>query len=660
MAEKSEIKAIRALLSRNKITLRELRNIVSKGKGVSAKNDKILKSYNNIRGLPGKLIRNLAKTNKESAAKARAAGKNPSLLGRFVSYGSQNVKDLIKKEKITPEDVTFFKNINNLNDKEFNKIVVKRNPQTEEERKIYSEAKKIFTADKMPELQKDIKKNSITNLYNKVRDTKSGSRYDQEQRDANEDLAKKFRTDSDKKSSAESEIAGLLGKIPGVSKGTGEKIAESLPDLYNAYQQYQPEPRPRYGQPTNSRLLGKYDNFINMVRPPETGIAKFARQARPFTNIGGSVGGGLAGTALGSTVGLPGLGGVAGQMLGSAGSNYLTNLLSKQNRGELAGLGDLLSGGQEGYFSRGKRGLADLIAGTKGKPATFGPLIDIYNRIADTGDYNFYNMKNLGSRKAPLTRFQRLRRQAATPVRGLGNLLKDPNAANNIRAALSLLENIYNTSEEVGLNRQIGKGFGYLGRKLGILGPEQPTYKGYETGDELANPIIENLLQSSRPFLQKQTSEMLGRNVSPEEVTMGLESELRNVLGPQIRQRNIDLSNANIANARIQQRKQIAAINRQTAIANEELRNMKQQQEYQQALRNQDLVAQESAMNVDLTRRGNRLTAEEAVLGQKQTPQPELRRVIPKPTRLWDIAEQTAAVRDPIIGRKVDEFFGGK
>ena len=239
-----------------------------------------------------------------------------------------------------------------------------------------------------------------------------------------------------------------------------------------------------------------------------------------------------------------------------------------------------------------------------------------------------------------------MRRGAAKPIRGLGNLLASPNAARNLRATLGIAEGLYGIGKATGLND-------WLARKLGFVQQPQFTYTGFETGEQLANPIIASAVQRSLPFLQEQTGRLLGRNVTPEEVMGGLDIQLRDVLTPQVLQRNIQRANEDVARQQIQQQVNVEQANRQARQARELLQEQEQMQNFINAARINEQRAMEAELQADLGVRAGNLAAQQAVLGQKITPQPPLRRVVQQPTQLWDIAENAGRVIDPIAGQMI-------
>jgi len=697
MADKREIKAIRALLSKYKINLKQLQAIIKGGKGVSERNDEILKRYGTVRGPVGKAVRGMQALNEQSKQKAKAEGRSTGLLGRFLHSESEKIKKqearkaarkkkptpLKDKSDITPRDVQTFKNFYNLNEPDFQRIL-QGNPQNDFENKVYSESKKIFTPDKMKKLPKTANKDHpAVQSYTKARDATSGSEYTQEQQDLNQQLVETLRGNQDptvggkepteeqkEQSPVEKEVAGLLAKA-GVPAGASAAVAEHLPAFAQAYQQSGYEQRPQFGAPTDSPLVRGYDALINRIRPEEGGVSRFARKFRPMTNLAAGIGGRAGGTALGALVGLPALGGVAGGALGSLGANQLTNYLT-QEQPELTRLADLLRGGQGGYFSRGTRGLADIIAGTQGKQSTAGKAVD-FLRGTNTADILRSLMSGsqrttegqllgklgktllggnplgwlYGGQQAP-TRFQRFRRGVASPIRGLGNILGSPNAARNIRLGLQGAQGLYDIGKATGIND-------WIARKLGFQQGPQYAHTGFETGEQLANPVIAGAVQRAIPFLQEQTGRILGRDVQPQEVMGNLDVQLRDVLMPQVMQRNIQRANEDVARRQIQQQVNVEQANQQARQAQRLLQQQEQAQnfEHQRALNQQR--AMEAERQAELNIRANNLAAQQAALGQKITPQAPLRRVVQQPTRLWNVAEGVGNVVDPISGRLLAE-----
>jgi len=683
MADKREIKAIRTLLSKYKINLKQLQAIIKGGKGVSKRNDEILKRYGTVRGSVGKTIRGMQDYNKQSREEAIAEGRSPSALGRLLHAESRTPGVLKDKSTITPKDVEGLRNFYKMSKPDFQRVVG-GDPQNDFENKVYSESKKIFTPDKMKRLPETVKKDDpLVKSYNNLRDATSGSEYTQDQQDINQQFVEALGANQDptvggkeavidekEQNPVEKEIAGLLGKA-GIPEGAREAIAEHFPAFAQAYQQSGYEQRPQFGAPTDSPLLRGYDALVNRIRPEEGSVSKFARKYRPMTNLAAGLGGQAGGTALGALVGLPGVGRAAGGLLGSFGANKLTNYLT-QEQPELTRLADLLRGGQGGYFSRGTRGLADIIAGTQGKQSTGGKLVN-FLRGTNTADILRSLMSGsqrttegqllgklgktllggnplgwlYGGQQAP-TKFQRFRRGIASPIRGLGDILGSPNAARNIRLGLQGAQGLYDIGKATGIND-------WIARKLGFQQGPQYAHTGFETGEQLANPVIAGAVQQAIPFLQEQTSRILGRNVQPQEVMGNLDVQLRDVLMPQVMQRNIQRSNEDVTRRQIQQQVNIEQANQQARQAQRRLQEQEQAQnfEHQRALNQQRVM--EAERQAELNIRANNLAAQQAALRQKITPQAPLRRVVQQPTRLWNVAEGVGNVIDPISGRLLAE-----
>ena len=682
MADKREIKSIRNLLSKNKITLNQLNNIIKGGKGVSKKNDSIIRQYNIIRGPIGKGVRGIQDYNKESKARAKSEGRKTGLAARLV----HSELDLQDKKFISKGDVLRFKNKYNLKDKDLLRIA-QGNPQTDLENKVYHEIKKIFTPEKMKRLPKGASKEGPNaKLYNDLRDSMSGSEYTQDQQDINEEAAKSLQAnqepnvttlgaeDNKEQSPLEADIEKILNKATGGSPKINKAIAENIPQIYNAIQQSGYEQRPQFGSPTNSNLLQAYDELVNRIRPEESSVSKLARRYRPVTEALGGIGGKVGGAALGSAIGLPGIGGVLGSVLGDYGANKLTNYLT-QEQPEFKTLADLLRGEEGGYIRRGRRGLADIIAGTQGQSSLLSRLPGIAANEARTSilanilrsagktdigstlgsaskyltGYNPFDWLN-PSQKVPLTFLQRLRGAAAAPVRGLGNLLGSKNAARNLRTALGTAEGLYDIGKATGIND-------WIANKLGFKKYTPFSYSGFETGEQLANPVITNALQRSLPFLQEQSSRLLGRPVSAQEALSGLNEQLVDVLTPQVMQRNIERSGEGISRKKIQQQRNIQRANRKAQIAEMQLQQAQQQQQFENAVNLAAQRAEENELQAILGARAGNLQAQQAVLGQKITPKPALRRTVPKQSKLWRVGEEIGRVTEPIIGRKIEEAF---
>ena len=338
----------------------------------------------------------------------------------------------------------------------------------------------------------------------------------------------------------------------------------------------------RFGQPTESGLLGAYDDLINSIKPDRTRGQNVAAALAPYGTQAGTAIGGTLGTLLGGPVVGKTLGGAGGALAGLAAGKGLEAFGKPES--EFSKLQELLSGTDAGYFQGGKRGLADLISGGEDKRSSLQRLPGslkggaglLYDAFSPFGDFSSIT-RSLRNRKAP-SRMEKFRKSVGKGVKGIGDFIGAPGRAQQLRNLLSTGEAGYN-----------------LGKQLGLWGGQQPGGGRLPgTGQNIAAQALPGVLEYLAPALQAQTERFRGGPVPPQVALAGVDQQLQGALGPQMARQNIRESQIRSKRQALNMQRQALNIDTQTQGALNQLQDVQQQQRFQGAVRRQGQSSQES------------------------------------------------------------------
>jgi len=384
-------------------------------------------------------------------------------------------------------------------------------------------------------------------------------------------------------------------------------IAQELINIgQQAYERGAPEiPRFGVGRPQSPRLRA-YDELINRMRPERTTAQRAAAALAPYGTQGGASLGQIIGTALGG----PGLGTVAGGAAGALGGLGLGTALSRLSRPEpeLAKLGRLISGTRAGWLRGGTRGLAGLISGEDPR-STLRTGFGLFRR------------------RAPQGRVGRLRQRLGSGVRTAGEWLGQPGRAEQIRSGLEIGEAAIDLGRELGLGRLLGRGARGLGQRLGIF-PQEPQYT--PQGD-LAGMAINPVLAGFVPALQQQAERYMGRPLPAEMFARGLDAQMLAAIGPQLASQEIKQSAIRGKRQALAQRKAGIEVNRATQEALSRLTGQQQEQAFGRAVRREGLRGREMVERARMQAQRNQLAQAEALSGQQVRLQMPLERIPQQP-----------------------------
>jgi len=374
-----------------------------------------------------------------------------------------------------------------------------------------------------------------------------------------------------------------------------------------AYERGAPEtPRFGTGRP-QSQTLRAYDELINRMRPERTTAQRAAAAVAPYGAQGGASIGQLIGTALGG----PGFGTVAGGAAGALGGLGLGAALNKLSRPEpeLAQLGRLLSGTRAGWLRGGTRGLAGLISGEDPR-STLRTGFGLFRR------------------RAPQGRVGRLRQSLGSGVRTAGEWLGQPGRAEQIRTGLEIGEAAMGLGRELGLDKLLARGARGLGQRLGIF-PQTP--QQYTPQGDLAGMAINPVLAGFVPALQQQAERYMGRQLPAEMFTRGLDAQMLAAIGPQLARQEIKQSAIRGKRQALAQRKAGIEVNRATQEALSRLTGQQQEQAFGRAVRREGLRGREMVERARMQAQRNQLAQAEALSGQQVKLQMPLERIPQQP-----------------------------
>jgi len=416
------------------------------------------------------------------------------------------------------------------------------------------------------------------------------------------------------------EIASVVGQTGGQLVGMGAE----------AYQRGAPPIAP-FGTPGQSELLNKYDALINMMRPERTGFQKTLAALSPYGTQAGSALGQAIGQLSGGPLGQA-IGGTAGSLLG-LGAQELAKRYG-QPEPEFAKLGRFLSGTRPGFFSGGKRGLAGLIAGEDPR-STLQIGYDLLRGRPGRG------------------RTGRLRSALGGGVRRLGEFIGSPGQAQQLRNILQIGQGLYDVGEELGINP-----IKSLGRKLGLVGPEQQMTMPQPGGYNIAAAALPSALEFIVPTLQRQAEQFYGHPVPPQDIVQGLDEQLLAAAGPQIVAQNIRESELAGKRQALNLKKAGVKVDRATQQALNKLKKQQQQQKFQRTAQRQDLAERENLERAKMQAKRGRLSAVEAASGQQVIMQQPLERATRQPglpEGLDIAAQQLQQATTPFVQHTISE-----
>jgi len=376
---------------------------------------------------------------------------------------------------------------------------------------------------------------------------------------------------------------------------------------------------PRFGAPSDSRILNAYDQFVNTSKAKRTPMQQRIASAAPLltgaANLAGIVGGG----ALGAKVGLPLAGATLGSRILGQGTESLARRFSTP-KGRMASIAERLIP-QQDIGTRLRRSIGNLASGQ-----TTGLANYFSNRLGMQPNYRTGLARYIASRPGFKTLGNLMGGgKPAGFLESLRGTLTNPNFASNVRSGLEDSIALYELGDALGLNKYAGRALGAIGRKLGFGRggnriPE-PSATGRETGQEHAGNIVSGLAGRYFPGRRQEIINEYGYDPGAYGES-GILEGARAALTPQ--EAAYDIRRAGIRR-REQEEGILGEGQRRSNLLErkrEALRRRAQQQRFEERSGIQDLREQEAEMAAEINAQNRRLDTTGISLGQQAQPVP--------------------------------------